>query len=155
MSELTTTHYWTSPVEVARVTPTNMEEIAEWCGGYIDITESRRKPGEMDKLVRVPVSGRGNALSTAFIGMFVTRRLAVNERGELKDTFAVFRYSYFGANYFATPEQVFAATWGRRREEEGLSNPVIDDEAYAVLRESVALSEINRAEYLMSLDNRS
>lgn len=103
---------FTTPLEVVKVTPQNLQEVAEWCGGKVAETESRRIPGRMDKYVWVPTP-KGTAISWAFPGMFITRRLVVTVQGEIKETWAVFRRDYFEKNYFETPEAAINATWAQ------------------------------------------
>src|SRR6478736_3170935 len=74
--------YFLSPVEVVKVTSQNLEEVAEWCGGSVQETESRRVPGRMDKYVLVPTPKDTN-ISWAFPGMFITKRLVVTVKDEL------------------------------------------------------------------------
>lgn len=107
-----------SPVEVVKVTSGNMAEVAEWCGGEVRETESRRVKDRMDKYVYVPTP-KGNGIAMAFPGMFITKRLAITQKDETKATFSVFRRDYFDKNYFQSPEEAFDKTWGR----EGKPNP--------------------------------
>lgn len=115
---LQTNFYFLSPVEVVRVTPKNLEEVAEWCGGKVAETESRRQEGRMDKYVWVPTP-KGSAISWAFPGMFITKRVVVTEHDEVKITYSVFRKAYFKANYFQTPDAAVDATWERQAREAG------------------------------------
>lgn len=108
--------YFLSPVEVVKVTVQNLQEVAEWCGGVVAQTESRRKPGTMDKYVWVPTP-EGAKVSSAFPGMYVTRRLVATNKGELKVTWAVFRLDYFEANYFGAPGEAVDKTWGKKNPE--------------------------------------
>lgn len=108
--------FFLSPVEVVKVTPQNLDEVAEWCGGVVQETESRRVKGRMDKYVLVPTP-RNAAISWAFPGMFVTKRLVTNQKNELKVTWAVYRRDYFEPNYFTTPEAATKATWDREAAE--------------------------------------
>ncbi len=104
--------YFLSPVEVVKVTSQNLEEVAEWCGGSVQETESRRVPGRMDKYVLVPTPKDTN-ISWAFPGMFITKRLVVTVKDELRATYAVFRRDYFEKNYFDTPKDAADKTWER------------------------------------------
>lgn len=104
--------YFLSPIEAFKVTSSNLEEVAEWCGGEVQETESRRVPGRMDKYVWVPTP-KGTNISWAFPGMFVTKRIVVTIKGELRTTFAVFHRNYFEKNYFDTPKEACDATWER------------------------------------------
>lgn len=104
--------YFLSPVEVVKVTSQNLEEVAEWCGGSVQETESRRVPGRMDKYVWVPTP-KGNNISWAFPGMFITKRLVVTVKDDLRATWAVFRRDYFEKNYFKTNSDAGKATWER------------------------------------------
>jgi len=115
---LQTNFYFLSPVEVVRVTPKNLEEVAEWCGGKVAETESRRVEGRMDKYVWVPTP-KGSAISWAFPGMFITKRVVITENDELKVTYSVFRKAYFKANYFQSPDIAVEATWDRQQREAG------------------------------------
>lgn len=108
--------FFLSPVLVVKVTNQNLEEVAAWCGGEIGETESRRKQGVMDRYVWVPTP-KGNQVSWAFPGMFVTKRLVITMQGKLKATWAVFRRDYFEKNYFESPEAATAATWERESDE--------------------------------------
>lgn len=109
---LKTDFYFLSPIEVVKVTAQNLEEVSAWCGGQVAETESKRVPGRLDKYVWVPTP-KGTQLSWAFPGMFVTRRLVVTLENEIRETFAVFRRSYFEKNYFATPKDAADLTWER------------------------------------------
>lgn len=109
---LQTEHFFLSPVEVIRVTSQNLQEVAEWCGGRVAETESRRVAGRMDSYVWVPTP-KGTSVSWAFPGMFITKRLVVTVKNETKVTFAVFRRDYFDKNYFNTPQDAVEKTWGR------------------------------------------
>lgn len=102
--------YFLSPVEVVKVTTQNLEEVAEWCGGKVAKTESRRVPGRLDPYVWVPTP-KGTSISWAFPGMYITKRLVVTVKGELTTTWAVFRKDYFEKNYFDTPQAAVDATW--------------------------------------------
>ena len=104
--------YFLSPVEVVKVTSQNLEEVAAWCGGSVQETESRRVPGRMDKYVLVPTPKDTN-ISWAFPGMFITKRLVVTVKDELRSTYAVFRRDYFEKNYFDTPKEATDKTWER------------------------------------------
>jgi len=116
--------FFLSPVLVVKVTNQNLDEVAEWCGGEVGETESRRKQGAMDKYVWVPTP-KGNQTSWAFPGMFVTKRLVITMQGKLKATWAVFRRDYFEKNYFDSPEAATAATWEREHDEAAhLKEPV-------------------------------
>lgn len=108
--------YFLSPVEVVKVTPHNLEEVAKWCGGKVAQTESRLVPGRMDSYVWVPTP-KGNNVSWAFPGMFITKRLVVNVKNELRATWAVFRRDYFEKNYFDAPIDAVDATWEREARE--------------------------------------
>jgi hypothetical protein len=103
--------YFLSPVEVVKVTPANLQEVAEWCGGKVATTESRRVPGRMDPYVWVPTP-KGTNISWAFPGMYITKRLVVGADGKLKATWAVYRRDYFEKNYFTDPTKALDATWG-------------------------------------------
>jgi len=105
-----TSFFQLSPVEVVKVTSSNMAEVAEWCNGEVRETESRRVKDRMDKYVYVPTP-KGNGVGMAFPGMFITKRLAVTNKDELKATFSVFRRDYFDKNFFGSPEEAFDKTW--------------------------------------------
>lgn len=115
---LQTNFYFLSPVEVVRVTPKNLEEVAAWCGGQVAETESRRQEGRMDKYVWVPTP-KGSAISWAFPGMYITKRVVITENNELKVTYSVFRKAYFKANYFQSPDLAVQETWDRQQKEAG------------------------------------
>lgn len=102
--------YFTTPLEVVEVTRQNLQEVADWCGGKVAQAESRRVPGRMDSYVWVPTP-KNTGISWAFPGMFITRRLVVTVKGEIKETWAVFRRDYFEKNYFETPDAAIDATW--------------------------------------------
>lgn len=104
--------YFLSPVEVVEVTSQNLEEVAEWCGGKVATTESRRVPGRMDSYVWVPTP-KGTSISWAFPRMFVTKRLVRTIKDELRTTYSVFRRDYFEKNYFENPTQAVNETWER------------------------------------------
>jgi hypothetical protein len=107
--------YFLSPVEVVKVTLQNLHEVAEWCGGKVASTESRRVPGRMDSYVWVPTP-KGTAISWAFPGMFVTKRLVRTVKNdELRVTYAVFRKDYFEKNYFDSPLEAVDETWGKQK----------------------------------------
>lgn len=106
--------YFLSPVEVVKVTAQNLEEAAEWCGGQVAQTESRRRPGTMDSYVWVPTpkaAEKGGGISWAFPGMYITKRLVITMKDEIRVTYAVFRKDYFDKNYFDTPIAAVDATW--------------------------------------------
>jgi hypothetical protein len=111
-----TDFFFLSPVQVVKVTSQNLEEVAEWCGGSVQETESRRVKGRMDKYVLVPTPSEKN-ISWAFPGMFITKRLVVTIKDELRSTFAVFRRDYFEKNYFETPKSATDKTWEREESE--------------------------------------
>lgn len=108
--------FFTSPVEVVRVTPKNLEEVAKWCGGKVARVESRKVKGRVDSYVWVPTPD-GSKISWAFPGMYISKRLAVNEQNELKETYSVFRKDYFAKNYFESPSVALEETWGRAEKE--------------------------------------
>lgn len=109
--------YFLSPVEVVKVSTSNLQEVAEWCGGKVATTESRRVPGRQDSYVWAPTP-KGTAISWAFPGMFITKRLVRTIKDELRVTYAVFRRDYFEKNYFDNPTEAVAATW-----EKGMNTP--------------------------------
>lgn len=111
--------YFLSPVEVVKVTMQNLQEVAEWCGGSIHETPSRRVKGRMDKYVLVPTPSEKN-ISWAFPGMYITKRLVVTIKDELRATYAVFRRDYFDKNYFDTPKEAADKTWERENSERQL-----------------------------------
>lgn len=113
---LQTNFYFLSPVEVVRVTPKNLEDVAEWCGGKVAETESRRVEGRMDKYVWVPTP-KGSAISWAFPGMFITKRVVITEKDEIKVTYSVFRKDYFNKNYFKDHLEALDKTWERQSRE--------------------------------------
>lgn len=105
-----TQFFYPAPVEVVKVTNENLGDVAEWCGGKVAATESRRIPGKMDSYVWVPTP-KGSSISWAFPGMFITKRMVVTVKDEMKATFAVFRRDYFSRNYFDTSTDAVAKTW--------------------------------------------
>lgn len=115
---LQTNFYFLSPVEVVRVTPKNLEEVAAWCGGKVAETESRRVEGRMDKYVWVPTP-KGSAISWAFPGMFITKRVVITEKDEIKITYSVFRKDYFNKNFFKDHLDALDKTWERQARESG------------------------------------
>ena len=104
--------YYLSPVEVVKVNSQNLEEVAEWCGGRVAQAESKKIEGRIDRYVWVPTP-KGSKISWAFPGMFVTKRLVVTIKGELRETWSVFRKDYFEKNYFTTPDFAEERTWQR------------------------------------------
>jgi hypothetical protein len=104
--------YYLSPVEVVKVSTTNLEEVAEWCKGQLAQTKSRKVEGRVDRYVWVPTP-KGSKISWAFPGMFVTKRVVLTAKGELRETWAVFRRDYFEKNYFTTQELATENTWNR------------------------------------------
>lgn len=103
--------FFLAPVEVVKVTTQNIDEVAEWCGGKVAQTESRRQPGRMDSYVWVPTP-KGTNISWAFPGMFITKRLVRTVKDEFRVTYAVFRKDYFEKNYFESPSDAVEKTWG-------------------------------------------
>jgi len=112
--------YFLSPVKVIKVTSQNLQEAAEWCGGKVAQTESRRVPGRMDSYVWVPTP-KDTKLSWAFPGMFITQRLVITVKGETRATYAVFRRDYFDKNYFESPQDAVTQTWERAAAERNKS----------------------------------
>lgn len=108
--------FFLSPVEVVKVTQQNVDAVAKWCGGTVHETPSRRHQGKMDQYVLVPTP-KANDVSWAFPGMFVTKRLVITMKGELKATWAVFRRDYFEKNYFDSVKAASDATWEREHDE--------------------------------------
>lgn len=108
--------FFVAPLEVVRVTSENMEEVAEWCGGKVATTQSKKYPDRTNTYVWVPTP-KGSTVSWAYPGMFITRRLAVSISNELKHTYSVFRGDYFEKNYFETPQEAVDATWERELRE--------------------------------------
>ena len=104
--------YYLSPVEVVKVNSQNLEEVAEWCGGRVAQAESKKIEGRIDRYVWVPTP-KGSKISWAFPGMFVTKRLVVTVKGELRETWSVFRKDYFEKNYFTTSDFAVDRTWER------------------------------------------
>lgn len=117
-----TDFFFLSPVQAVKVTPQNLEEVAAWCGGVVAETDSRRVPGRKDKYVWVPTP-KGSAISWAFPGMFVTRRVVWTVDGKFKETWAVFRREYFDKNYFNTPTNAVDATWEKFLKPQGKKEP--------------------------------
>lgn len=104
--------YFMSPVQAVKVTTHNIEQAAEWCGGVIKTTDSRRHPGRTDKYIDVPVP-KGGSLVMAFPGMWITKRIVISLEDEIKVSFAVFRRDFFEKNYFLEPVQSVDACWVR------------------------------------------
>lgn len=131
--------FFLSPVQVVKVTKENLNEVAEWCGGTVLETPSRRDPKVLDKYVHVPTP-EGSAISWAFPNMYITRRLVVTGKGDMKTSFAVFKRDYFEKNYFVDPSDAVAMTWeaqaaenrNKRRDEIAVKTHVGD-----VLREAL------------------
>lgn len=113
MSNLNIQFYFLSPIQVVKVTPGNLKEVAEWCGGKVERKESNRVKGRVDSYVAVPTP-RNATIAMAFAGMYVTKRLAVGEDNTIKETYSVFRRDYFSKNYFDTPSAASDATWERQ-----------------------------------------
>lgn len=145
--------YFLSPVEVVKVTSQNLEEVAEWCGGSVQETESRRVPGRMDKYVLVPTPKDTN-ISWAFPGMFITKRLVVTVKDELRSTYAVFRRDYFEKNYFDTPKDAADKTWERELSERdnakkshparGKAEPVTNNVGEALVEAQAKVRELEK-----------
>jgi len=117
-----TQFYFLSPVEVVKVTSQNLDEVAEWCGGTVNETKSRKNKSGPDKYVWVPTP-EGNKLSWAFPGMFITKRLVKTLKNEWKITYSVFRRDYFQKNYFDTQEAAVKLTWEAERDERNRPKP--------------------------------
>jgi primosomal protein N' len=111
-----TQFYFPAPVEVVKVTNENLADVAAWCGGKVAATESRRVAGRMDSYVWVPTP-KGTAISWAFPGMFITKRLAITVKDEMKATYSVFRRDYFSRNFFDTPTEATDKTWEKYEKE--------------------------------------
>lgn len=120
-----TQFYFPAPVEVVKVTNENLAEVAEWCGGKVASTESRKVPGRMDSYVWVPTP-KGNAVSWAFPGMFITKRMVVTVKDEMKATYAVFRKDYFSRNYFDTPSEAVDKTWEKGAKKKQANKPKVE-----------------------------
>lgn len=116
-----TSFYFPAPVEVVKVTNENLAEVAVWCGGRVAATESRRVAGRMDSYVWVPTP-KGSSVSWAFPGMFITKRMVVTVKDEMKATFAVFRRDYFSRNYFDTPTEATDKTWEKFEKQKAKEN---------------------------------
>lgn len=110
MTQLQKDFYFLSPVEAVKVTSQNLEEVAEWCGGKVASTESRRVPGRQDSYVWVPTP-KGTSISWAFPGMLITKRLVRTVKDDMRITYAVFRKDYFEKNYFESPSDAVKQTW--------------------------------------------
>lgn len=141
-----TDFYFPAPVQVVKVTSQNLEEVAEWCGGSIQETPSRRDKTKMDKYVLVPTPA-DNKMAWAFPGMFITKRLVVTVKNELKETYAVFRRDYFEKNYFETPQSATDRTWERQyaeKQKKSKKKPkvtVVSNVGQALLEAQKALTE--------------
>lgn len=105
--------YFLSPIEAVKVTAENLQEVADWCGGKVVSIESKKTPGTMDQYVWVPVPNKGSYLSDAYPGMWVTRRLVIGHKEELRVSWAVMRQDHFRRNYFETPLDSTVKTWER------------------------------------------
>lgn len=122
--DLNTNFFFMSPVEVVRVTPKNLTEVAEWCGGKVARTASKHVKNRVDSYVDVPTP-KGAPISWAFPGMYITKRLAITEKDEIKASFSVFRKDYFSKNYFKTSSEASVATWERQLKEETEKIPAV------------------------------
>ena len=120
--------YFLSPVEVMKVTSQNLAEVAEWCGGEVATTESRRVAGRMDSYVWVPTP-KGSSISWAFPGMFITKRLVRTIKDELRITYAVFRKDYFEKNYFDSPTEAVDQTWAQKDPKKAHKPKLVDGES--------------------------
>jgi len=112
-NKLTTEFHFTAPVEAVLVTEENMEEVAEWCGGRV-WNEDSGTPGKSDKYVWVETP-KSASLNWAYPGMYVTKRVVISMKGEVKVTWSVFRANYFTRNFFETPIEAVDAVWSRER----------------------------------------
>lgn len=121
--------YFPAPVEVVKVTQNNLQEVAEWCGGKVLQTESRRNPGTQDSYVWVPVP-KNVRISWAFPGMYITKRVVITVKNEVKTSFAIFKKDYFTGNFFDTPKEATDKTWERYFK-------MLEDEAKAKFQENV------------------
>lgn len=142
--------FFLSPVEVVKVTSQNLDEVAEWCGGSVQETESRRVQGRMDKYVLVPTPKDTN-ISWAFPGMFITKRLVVTVKDELRETYAVFRRDYFDKNYFDTPKEATDKTWERQLVEKSkpakkVEKPVTTNVGEELLKAQARIKELEAAQ---------
>lgn len=102
--------FFSAPAEVVRVTKNNLHEVAEWCGGKVAETPSKKDPNKMSPYVWVPTPPR-TRLTWAFVGMYVTKRLIVGVDGKITESWQVFRRDYFQANFFETPDAAIKGTW--------------------------------------------
>lgn len=105
--------FFPPPVEAVKVTTANLEEIADWCNGRVCKTERKTEPGSYDTYVWVPTP-KGASVFAAYPGMYVTKRVAVNTKGNLKVSWAVFHRDYFDKNYFQNPVVAIAQVWPQR-----------------------------------------
>lgn len=138
--------YFLSPVEVVKVTEDALEEIARWCGGRVIELESVKKPGTTDRYVWVPTPKEGQ-LASAYPGMYITKRLALDKTNKIKFSFAVYRRDYFEKNYFDSPKAAVDKTWERHAKEEARKpKPPTDAErlaqAVAIVKELMPGAEI-------------
>lgn len=125
-------YFFMSPVQVVKVTTHNIEQAAEWCGGEIKTTESRRNPGRTDKYIDVPVP-KGSALVMAFPGMYITKRCVITLEDTIKVTYAVFRKNFFEKNYFLKPLDSVDASWTRLENEQTQPDVVTETGQTAVV----------------------
>lgn len=105
--------YFPPPVEAVKVTTANIEEVAQWCGGRVCQTERKSEPGSFDTYVWVPTP-KGASVFAAYPGMYITKRVSVNTKGNLKESWAVFHRDYFDKNYFQNPVVAIAQVWPKR-----------------------------------------
>lgn len=117
--------FFLSPVSVLKVTKENINEVAEWCGGTVAETDSRRRPGTMDSYILVPTP-ENSAISWAFPGMYITQRLVITGKGEMKKSWAVFKRDYFEKNYFDNPSDAVEKTWEAEHEKRNAKRVEID-----------------------------
>lgn len=149
-----TQFYVLAPVEVVKVTNENLADVAAWCGGKVAAVESRRVPGRMDSYVWVPTP-KGNSISWAFPGMYITKRLVVTIKDEMKYTYQVSRRDYFSRNYFETPTEAIEKTWEKGSKKGQTKNQAPKPEApkaqfksKAELQEEPAPKKTQPAKYL-------
>ena len=131
--------HFLAPVEAVKLTKKNLKEVAEWCGGKLAETPSRRVPNQMEPYVEVPTTDE-TKIAWAFPGMYVTRRLVVSRNGDLKQTWAVFRSDYFEKNYFDTPQDSVSATWEKHYADAAGDEPLFPQEKLTPAVGSVGLA---------------
>lgn len=123
------TLYFPPPVQAVKVTSSNLAEVAEWCGGQVAKMERKSEPGSYDSYVWVPTP-KGASVYAAYPGMYVTKRVSINTKGNLKESWAVFHRDYFDKNYFQNPVVAIAQVWPKR-----VASCPVEDRVYSPVAE--------------------